>query len=161
MNGPWPPLGLGFDRPVGWDQETPMPKSAPRRQSKICRSCGRAFEWRRKWAHNWDEVRYCSNACRSAGVSKLGRTLEAEILTLLDSRRRGATICPSDVARTVYGSREVADTGADPDDWRELMEPTRRAARRLVADGELEITQRGRVVDPSTARGPIRLRLPD
>ena len=39
------------------------------------------------------------------------------------------------------------------------MARARRAARRLVATGTLEITQGGRVVDPSTARGPIRLRL--
>lgn len=38
------------------------------------------------------------------------------------------------------------------------MEPTRQAARRLVAAGEVEITQQGRVVDPSTAKGPIRIR---
>ena len=38
------------------------------------------------------------------------------------------------------------------------MERSREAARRLVADGEIVITQRGRVVDPSTAKGPIRLR---
>ena len=30
--------------------------------------------------------------------------------------------------------------------------------RDLVAAGEVEITQRGRVVDPSTAKGPIRIR---
>ena len=47
-----------------------------------------------------------------------------------------------------------------PDGWRELMEPARRAARRLVAAGRLEITQQGRVVDPSTAKGPVRLRRP-
>ena len=41
------------------------------------------------------------------------------------------------------------------------MEPVRSAARRLVARGQLEILQQGRVVDPSTARGPIRLRLTD
>jgi Protein of unknown function (DUF3253) len=29
-----------------------------------------------------------------------------------------------------------------------------------VASGRLEITQGGRVVDPSTAKGPIRLRRP-
>ena len=40
------------------------------------------------------------------------------------------------------------------------MEEVRRAARRLVARGELEITQGGRVVDPSEFKGPIRLRLP-
>jgi hypothetical protein len=44
------------------------------------------------------------------------------------------------------------------DDWRSLMEPARAAARRLVAAGEVEITQGGRVVDPSTADGPIRVR---
>ena len=33
------------------------------------------------------------------------------------------------------------------------------AARRLVAQGKLVITQQGHEVDPSTARGPVRLRL--
>jgi hypothetical protein len=32
------------------------------------------------------------------------------------------------------------------------------AARRLVDQGEVEIVQRGRVVDPSTAKGPLRIR---
>jgi hypothetical protein len=32
------------------------------------------------------------------------------------------------------------------------------AARRLAASGDVELTQQGRVVDPSTARGPIRIR---
>lgn len=140
-----------------------MPRSAPHRESKICRSCGRTIEWRRKWADNWNEVRYCSKACRSTGVSELDRALEAGILQLLDARKRGATICPSEAARSVHGSRSVppaSGSRAEPEGWRELMEPARRAARRLVARGELEITQKGRVVDPSTARGPIRLRLP-
>lgn len=74
--------------------------------------------------------------------------LEDAILELLARRTYGATICPSDAARAV-GSE---------DSWRELMEPARSAARRLVADGRVEITQRGRVVDPSTAKGPIRIR---
>ncbi len=39
------------------------------------------------------------------------------------------------------------------------MEEVRSVARRLVADGRLVITQRGQVVDPSTAKGPIRLKL--
>ena len=37
-------------------------------------------------------------------------------------------------------------------------EPVREAARRLVARGEVDIVQGGHVVDPSTAKGPIRLR---
>jgi hypothetical protein len=32
---------------------------------KICLSCGRPFQWRKKWAKVWDEVRYCSDACRA------------------------------------------------------------------------------------------------
>ena len=39
------------------------------------------------------------------------------------------------------------------------MERARMAARRLVAAGVVEITQRGAVVDASAARGPIRIRL--
>jgi hypothetical protein len=38
------------------------------------------------------------------------------------------------------------------------MEPARAAARRLVAAGKVQITQGGHVVDPSTAKGPIRVR---
>jgi hypothetical protein len=74
-------------------------------------------------------------------------TLEQRILSMLAARASTATICPSDVARA-----------AAPDEWRPLMEAVRRAARRLVAAGEIEITQGGRVVDPLTARGPVRLR---
>lgn len=39
-----------------------------------------------------------------------------------------------------------------------LREPARRAARRIVATGDADATQRGRVVDPGTARGPFELR---
>lgn len=33
--------------------------------SKICASCGLPFTWRKKWARAWDEVRYCSERCKS------------------------------------------------------------------------------------------------
>ena len=39
-----------------------------------------------------------------------------------------------------------------------LMERARQAARRLVADQRVVITQGGEVVDPATATGPIRIR---
>ena len=60
----------------------------------------------------------------------------------------GATICPSDAARAV----------GTHDGWRDLMDPARDAARRLVAAGEVEVTQGGHVVDLDTAKGPIRIR---
>jgi len=31
---------------------------------KVCVRCGLEFEWRKKWAKNWDEVKYCSERCR-------------------------------------------------------------------------------------------------
>ena len=31
---------------------------------KPCAVCGRAMSWRKAWAKNWAEVRYCSEACR-------------------------------------------------------------------------------------------------
>jgi hypothetical protein len=73
--------------------------------------------------------------------------LRAVILDLLECRGTGKTICPSDAARAVAG-----------DDFRRLMEAARAAAAELVADGEIEVTQHGEVVDMALARGPIRLR---
>ncbi|MCW6510890.1 DUF2256 domain-containing protein [Lichenifustis flavocetrariae] len=32
--------------------------------SKVCVTCGRPFAWRKRWAKSWDQVRYCSDACR-------------------------------------------------------------------------------------------------
>lgn len=115
--------------------------------TKTCSSCGRVMTWRKSWERNWDHVRYCSDACRKRKVSDVDMALESAIMTLLDARAEDASICPSEAARAVGG-----------DDWRDLMEPARRAARRLVSAGTVQITQRGRVVDPSTAKGPIRIR---
>ena len=35
--------------------------------SKVCAACGLPFAWRRKWARDWEQVRYCSERCRQAG----------------------------------------------------------------------------------------------
>ena len=117
---------------------------------RTCGSCGRRIEWRKKWAETWDDVRWCSDACRRRKVRPVDRELEASIERLLDQRSGGATICPSEAAREVGGD--------DEERWRPLMEPARSAARRLVNEGKVQITQAGRVVDPSTAKGPIRVR---
>ncbi len=117
-------------------------------ETKICARCGRVITWRKKWRDCWEEVRYCSAACRKAKITSADERLEAEILHLLSKRAKDATICPSEAARSVFGE----------DRWREEMERTRRAARRLMNKGEIEILQKGQVIDPSTAKGAIRLR---
>ncbi|WNV75420.1 DUF3253 domain-containing protein [Geodermatophilus sp. DSM 44513] len=82
-------------------------------------------------------------------MDDVGARLEQAIDALLDQRRAGATICPSEAARAV-----------DPAGWRELMPAARAAAGRLAADGRVQVTQRGEVVDVATARGPVRVRRP-
>ena len=32
--------------------------------SKPCAACGRPMAWRKAWAKNWEQVKYCSDACR-------------------------------------------------------------------------------------------------
>jgi hypothetical protein len=104
--------------------------------------------WRRRWARQWEEIRYCSEACRRRKVRLVDRDLERAIIQLLEVRAAGATICPSAAVRVVESS-----------EGSRLLEPARRAARRLVAAGRVEILQGGKVVDPSAVRGPFRLRL--
>lgn len=118
------------------------------RLTKPCEACGREIQWRKKWERCWDEVKYCSEACKRGRVSEVGRALEARLLSLLTRPGAGASVCPSEAARA-----------QQPNGWESLMEETRRAARRLAAAGKVEITQNGRVVDGSKAKGPIRVRL--
>jgi hypothetical protein len=83
-------------------------------------------------------------------MDDVGARLEQAISDLLDRRRVGTTICPSEAARQV---------GAD--DWRDLMPAARAAAGRLAVAGRVEVTQGGTVVDVATARGPVRIRRPE
>ena len=114
---------------------------------KVCERCGRTMQWRAKWARNWNEVKYCSDACRKQRLTAVDTALEDAILQLLNARARDASICPSEAARAVGG-----------ESWQSLMEPARMAARRLVAQEKVQITQGGKAVDPSRAKGPIRIR---
>ncbi len=75
------------------------------------------------------------------------RQIRQAILKLVDERGRGKSICPSEVARKLYG-----------DLWRSRMEDIRTAAAELAQEGEITITQKGVVCDPQSSRGPIRLR---
>ncbi|MEN7341549.1 MAG: DUF2256 and DUF3253 domain-containing protein [Pseudomonadota bacterium] len=117
------------------------------RAPKVCERCGREITWRKKWARDWDQIKYCSKACRKTGLTSNDRDLEAAILAIL-AKRGQKTMCPSEAAKAVGG-----------EDWRALNEAARNAARRLVARDKIRIMQNNREVDPSRAKGPIRLRL--
>ncbi|MBX9593892.1 MAG: DUF2256 domain-containing protein [Roseomonas sp.] len=42
-----------------------MAHRKPNLPEKTCAACGRPFAWRKKWARDWDQVRFCSDACRT------------------------------------------------------------------------------------------------
>lgn len=48
-----------------------MPKPTRVAQTKnghaprTCERCGLPFEWRKKWERDWEQVKYCSDRCRS------------------------------------------------------------------------------------------------
>jgi hypothetical protein len=78
----------------------------------------------------------------------VNQRLRRAILDLAKERGPAKTICPSDAARAVGG-----------DDWRDLMDDARDVARDLARSGDVEISQKGEVLDPdATWRGPIRIR---
>jgi hypothetical protein len=149
--------GVALRTPQGWASASAARddwRMAPKHPSeKPCVVCGRTITWRKAWERDWDQVKYCSKGCRGAGLGAADMALEASIIHLLDGRARSATICPSEAARAV-----AADQGLVDEQWRTLMEPARAAARRLVNQGQVVITQKGQVVDPSRAKGPIRIR---
>ncbi|MCA1964609.1 MAG: DUF3253 domain-containing protein [Prosthecobacter sp.] len=76
------------------------------------------------------------------------QAVQQAILSMVEARGAGKSICPSEVARRLQ-----------PEDWRALMPEVRAAAATLRAQGRLRVTQGGLEVDPETARGPIRLGL--
>jgi hypothetical protein len=140
----------------------PKPDRPTPRKEKICKTCGRPFAFQKKWAQDWDIVKHCSDACRNQKSTAPEAALEQAILTLLAERTadgdRSKTICPSEAAKLVAGNDRGKEKSARRD-WEALMEPVRAVARGLVAKEKIVITQHNQIVDPSTAKGPVRLRL--
>ena len=119
-----------------------------RQASKDCARCGRVMTYRKKWAKNWADVKYCSAACRAKRLGPLDKQLETTLLEHLEAMPNHTTVCPSLAARALR-----------PQDWRKHLERSRQAARRLVHAGHAELVQNGRVVDPSHFRGAVTIRL--
>ncbi len=111
---------------------------------KHCVVCGRGFGWRLRWADQWNTIVHCSPRCGRRRLTSADEALERELLSLVE---QGQTpVSPNDAARRLGRG------------WRTLTERARDAARRLAAKGRIEFVQGDRVVDASSAKGPIRLR---
>ncbi|MET3496433.1 DUF3253 domain-containing protein [Variovorax boronicumulans] len=73
------------------------------------------------------------------------------VFALLAQRDAAASICPSEVARTLASSDL---------DWRALMPAVRRVAATLATKGSLRVTRGADEVDARSPGGPVRLRRP-
>ena len=82
---------------------------------------------------------YCSTACRRRGITESDRKAEEAIRYAV---------------RHSAGATSLSAISTDE----QHPEILRRAARRLVAAGEIEMIQSGRVVDPSAAVGEVTIR---
>lgn len=86
-------------------------------------------------------------------------TLTNQFTHQLSQRAHPKTLCPSEIARSLSAS-ELQELGVQG--WRELMPRLRSMAFEARDRGEIEILQRGEVVDggrgPEDVRGPIRIR---
>lgn len=79
-------------------------------------------------------------------------TIRDALLALLAARAGAASVCPSEVARTLAG---------DAQPWRPLMPRVRGAARALAQEGQVQVTQRGSLLYAHAPWvGPIRIRRP-
>jgi hypothetical protein len=56
--------------------------------TKICAACGRPFAWRKKWARDWESVRYCSDRCRAARSGPEARRDPGEDVRGVDVEQR-------------------------------------------------------------------------
>ena len=39
--------------------------------SKICLTCKKPFNWRKKWIKDWLNVKYCSEKCKRARIKQI------------------------------------------------------------------------------------------
>ena len=78
------------------------------------------------------------------------QSIEHCVVELLRRRAMTASICPSDVARTLF---------CNEDKWRGLMPSVRQVAAQMAREGKILITQGSATLDPVLpTHGPIHLR---
>ncbi|MEE2527085.1 DUF3253 domain-containing protein [Hyphobacterium sp. HN65] len=75
-------------------------------------------------------------------------TVEAVIMTLVEARGAGKSICPTDAAREL-----------DAEHWRGRLGAVKQAAVRLALAGKVDILRKGKPVDPTDFKGVYRISL--
>ena len=77
-------------------------------------------------------------------------SIEETILDLLQNRKDGRSICPTDVAKAL-----------DPDGFQRKLGLVKAAAVGMARRGGLWITRKGKPVNPEKFKGVYRLKLPE
>jgi hypothetical protein len=75
-------------------------------------------------------------------------TVENAILSLVEARGAGKSICPTDAARAL-----------DAENWRARLNAVRNGAIRLALAGKVDILRKGKPVDPTDFKGVYRIAL--
>jgi hypothetical protein len=70
------------------------------------------------------------------------------ILTLVNARGAGKTICPSEAAKEL-----------DSENWRSLLSKVRRTAQAMAKEDRIAIYRKGKPIEPDAIKGVIRLGL--
>lgn len=119
-------------------------------RSENCMVCGKVMPVSATWGPEWLVRTFCSRDCSESRLAPLDYRLQEAVLQLLGRQSEGERLNLEDVARFV-----------DPLGWESLMERTRNAARRLVAQGALTIE--GSATDEAIVweSDEMRLRLPN
>lgn len=55
---------------------------------KMCLECARPFNWRKKWERCWDEIRFCSEACKAKGKKTVAVGATAPDVEIAQKRGR-------------------------------------------------------------------------
>jgi hypothetical protein len=97
--------------------------------------CGLPFSWRSRWKDCWEEVRYCSQRCRSRKLRDSDQQLESQLVELLRHGRRSVL---------ELESRVTGFTAMGPPPDRQAI---RMALRRLCIKGVIRIPCPARTVD--------------
>lgn len=75
-------------------------------------------------------------------------SIKNTILDMAAARGEDKTICPSEVARAMFGS-----------DWRKEMQAVRDAAFDLARENQVIVMQKGKKVERENLKGPVRIKI--
>ena len=87
---------------------------------KVCERCGRTMQWRAKWARNWNEVKYCSDACRKQHLTAVDTALEDAILQLHDVDISVAVSIPDGLITPIVKGADIKGLAAISNEMKDL-----------------------------------------